>query len=129
MFYRRHRRVSLQTPHACVRVTSIPVAPPRAASIEPPELRRAAPLPPTRDQGWGNSRPLAPADRRAERQRRSRRVFAPSAPFDRPWTFARKPAKRGSKCVAATGRPLSAHASHAKREAYAVVSAGGGIGV
>ena len=41
MFYRRHRRVSLQTPHACVRVTSIPVAPPRAASIEPPELRRA----------------------------------------------------------------------------------------
>ena len=99
-----------------VRVTPIPVVPPRAVSIAPPELDRAAPLPPTRDQGWGNSRPPAPADQRAERQRRSRRVFTPSAPFNRPWTFARKPARRGSKCVASSGRPHSSRASHARRE-------------
>lgn len=99
-----------------VRVTPIPVVPPRAVSIAPPELDRAAPLPPTRDQGWGNSRPPAPADQRAERQRRSRRVFTPSAPFNRPWMFARKPARRGSKCVASSGRPHSSRASHARRE-------------
>ena len=94
-----------------VGVTPIPVVPPRAVSIAPPELDRAAPLPPTRDQGWGNSRPPAPADQRAERQRRSRRVFTPSAPFNRPWTFARKPARRGSKCVASSGQPHSSRAT------------------